>query len=238
MVSRSVLLKLRCSQCVHLYALLDEEQGDNGRPIRGKNRIERDTGWDHRTVKRHMDHLRDAGVIEVRGNETKRGGWSHRQFYVAHNPARGRHGEPRDMPGVWGDPPSRRRPTSRWHEHEHTNVQRGMQTVGPPAPLEDVHEFSSVGEQRDGTHRVHDECDTRRANDERDGVHAVSSVSRSPRYERSEGTNSDEREASAGALVASVFATTSAKPVRCPDCGRPNSLAAGGNWEDLCQCAF
>jgi len=82
MLRRSEAGEAVCAHCVALFALLDEEQGDRGRPWRGRNKMAKVTGWPRDTVTQHVGHLVDRGLVTV-----EQDGQTMAVYYVA-NPAR------------------------------------------------------------------------------------------------------------------------------------------------------
>lgn len=54
-----------CAHCAALFAVLDEEQGDRGRPWRGRNKLVRALGWSRETVTEHVRHLEAQDLLSV-----------------------------------------------------------------------------------------------------------------------------------------------------------------------------
>jgi biotin operon repressor len=54
-----------CAHCAALFAVLDECQGERGRPWRGRNKLVKALGWSRETVTEHVRHLEAAGLLEV-----------------------------------------------------------------------------------------------------------------------------------------------------------------------------
>lgn len=112
-VPKSVLLGLTCAECLRLYCLLDEEQRDDGWPLRGVGPICSQLGWQARTAKKHLGHLVDAGIVAYEPMPGR--SWSIVNFRLLHNPARGRRARPQttevwvaEPPTRWKQPPNER----------------------------------------------------------------------------------------------------------------------------------
>ena len=116
MVPAEVIRHLECANCVHLYAFLDLKQGNGGRPARGLESIAAPLGWQHATVRKHVQHLVAAGLIALDPPPQPGRGWSKVQFRVAYNPARRRLCPTNLVPKVWVEKPARRwRPPNNLH---------------------------------------------------------------------------------------------------------------------------
>lgn len=113
-IAKSLALALRCGDCLRAYVLLDEEQREGGRPVRGVEAVAGPLGWQTRTAKKHLEHLATIGLIELDPMPAPGQGWGRVRFRVTHNPARGRTGEGVMMSplrDIWEpDTPSRWRP--------------------------------------------------------------------------------------------------------------------------------
>lgn len=115
MVPASVIFGLTCSDCLKLYCALDLRQGKDGYPWRGVTPLAKALGWKPLTVRRHAEHLAEAGLIELNPPPRPNHGWSEIRF-KAHNPARGRG--------------NRTTFTERWVEHVPIRWKRGNPTDG------------------------------------------------------------------------------------------------------------
>jgi hypothetical protein len=85
-VPRSAVEQIGCAQCFRLLAYADLVQGEDGWPPRGVRKAAEVLGWKPDTVKRHLDHLCDAGWMRAK-RETEHGAFV---MEVIHNPSRGR----------------------------------------------------------------------------------------------------------------------------------------------------
>lgn len=70
--------------CLKLVVLLDSEQGDDGRPMSGRNNVAKRLGWGSDQTDEHLGHLIAAGIITV----TQQG--RRQAIYRVHNPSRRR----------------------------------------------------------------------------------------------------------------------------------------------------
>jgi hypothetical protein len=110
MTARSVVVGLRCGDCVRIYLYLDLRQGTRvARAVRGCQEVADHLGWTLRTAKKHLRHLADAGLIVL--DPEPRGAWGNTVVRIVHQPARARYARPAELPGVWEpEPPKRWRP--------------------------------------------------------------------------------------------------------------------------------
>ena len=104
MIPASIRRQLVCTECVRLFVYLDETQRDRCAPVQGLEKVEEAMSWQTRTAKRHLLHLAGVGLVELRPEPKRGGGWSHIRFAVRHNPARSRYASLRTVPGVWETP--------------------------------------------------------------------------------------------------------------------------------------
>jgi hypothetical protein len=119
--------------CCDVYAILDLTQGANGRPFRGIRSLSEELGWGRPRVRRHVDHLVDAGLVEpLRDGQ-------HKVVFRVCNPAR----IPR-LRGFATDPPVG---TPQTHPRGHS----GFTTDPPPrsyrSDIGNSHSSSSDFEQ-------------------------------------------------------------------------------------------
>ncbi|MDA8046507.1 MAG: hypothetical protein M0Z30_14915 [Actinomycetota bacterium] len=138
MPSRSIRRMLRCGECFRLWCFLDESQRERNAPVRGSRAVEHELGWQPRTAQKHLRHLADVGLVRLDPEPAYGGGWSDTRFVVAHSPARGRHGTPRELDGVWEKPKPRwRNPSNLAHL---TNARRDAPSVDDsgPGPAEET----------------------------------------------------------------------------------------------------
>lgn len=146
MIPKSVLLNLRCGDCLRLYGLLTLHQGPIGRPLRGLSSITDALSWQARTAKKHALHLEDAGLVTLSARSAN-GGWSSVRFTVVHNPSWERVAEPRNVPGVWEPPTPRWKAPSKWPDianaaHTAPSV-TDQQEHNAPSVSEDAHRASA-----------------------------------------------------------------------------------------------
>ena len=133
-VPESVVTGLQCAECCRLYAYLDLRQGNGSWAVLGVRKIADGLGWQHRTTKKHLEHMAEVGLIAF-DVDPKRA-WSNVRISVQHNPARKRNGKLLEVPGVfthdvperWRSPSSERSVLDELETHRQ-NAERNAPTV-------------------------------------------------------------------------------------------------------------
>jgi hypothetical protein len=98
-VSESVLLGLRCGDCVRLYGYLNLRQGSGTRAVRGIAKATSFLGWQARTAHKHARHLAAAGLIAL--DPAPAPGWGNTELRVLHNPQFKRRSPLTEIKDVW-----------------------------------------------------------------------------------------------------------------------------------------
>jgi len=143
MIPRSVYLSLRCDGCLRLYGLIDLQGWvPEVPPYRGLNGLMGDCGWQPSTLKGHIRHLVEAGLLAVSPRLPDKGdGWGEVTYRIIHNPARASTSFPVTTKGVWSPegPPTRWRSPSRWPQSD-TDALRDAPSVREGEPRETLEE--------------------------------------------------------------------------------------------------
>lgn len=108
-IAESVVLGLRCPECLRLYSWLLIRQGLSTWAVYGIGKAVTALGWQDRTVRKHLDHLVDVGMISAKVRPG-RPGLGSTKIAVVHLPCAipPRIATLREVPGVWEtEPPSR-----------------------------------------------------------------------------------------------------------------------------------
>jgi len=131
MVPCSIPRNLRCHLCLTPYCLLDARQRlPRPHPYRGIEELATDCGWQLETLKKHLYHLHDAGLVKLSKRPGRGEGWSETTYTVIHNPARGLYADPHGPTTVWDEVPARRwRPRNGLERLSRTNARRDAPSV-------------------------------------------------------------------------------------------------------------